>query len=87
MALLPHQSKIECFVLDANTINTRRMMTPKDMAQSLVNEFDGVGLQMRNEAIACALICVNRILGVIDYETHLKTWLYYKEVKQEIELL
>ena len=87
MALLPHQPKIECFVLDANTIDTRRMMTPKDMAQSLVNEFDGIGLQMRNEAIACALICVDRILGVIDYETHLKTWLYYKEVKQEIELL
>jgi hypothetical protein len=62
-------------------------MTPKEMAKSLVNEFDGVGLQMRNEAIACALICVNRILGVIDYETHLKTWLYYKEVKQEINKL
>ena len=40
-------------------------MTPKEMAQSLVNEFDGVGLQMRNEAIACALICVKRIVKEI----------------------
>ena len=63
------------------------MMTPKEKAKELVHKFDGIGLQMRNEAIACALICVDRILGVIDYETHLKTWLYYKEVKQEIELL
>ena len=62
-------------------------MTAQEKAKELVNKFDGVGLQMRNEAIACALICVDRILGVIDYETHLKTWLYYKEVKQEIELL
>ena len=40
-------------------------MTPKEKALDLVNKFDGVGLQMRNEAIACALIAVDEILDVI----------------------
>jgi hypothetical protein len=35
-------------------------MTAKEKALDFVNKFDGVGLQMRNEAIACALICVER---------------------------
>ena len=66
------------------------MMTPKEMAESLVNEFDGIGLQMRNEAIACALICVNRILRVIDwheFETPNEELNYWNQVKEEINKL
>ena len=66
------------------------MITPKDMAQSLVNEFDGVGLQMRNEAIACALICVNRIIDAIDwheFETPNTELNYWNQVKEEINKL
>jgi len=43
-------------------------MTPKEKALDLVNKFDGVGLQMRNEAIACALIAVDEIISVMDNE-------------------
>jgi hypothetical protein len=69
-------------------------MTPKEMAKSLVNEFDGVGLQMRNEAIACALICVNRIAKeiqdnafVFDVTVPISVYTYWKNVKEEIEKL
>jgi len=64
-------------------------MTPKETALDLVNKFDGVGLQMRNEAIACALICVDEIIieiiGLCDvpYETYE----YWQEVKKEIQQL
>ena len=62
-------------------------MTPKEKAKELVDKFDGVGLQQRNEAIACALICVDEIMTAIDPETNLKTWLYYKAVKHQIQKL
>ena len=69
-------------------------MTPKEMAQSLVNEFDGVGLQMRNEAIACALICVKRIVKEIqdnsfDFQLNvpMAVYTYWINVKHEIENL
>lgn len=55
-------------------------MTPKEKAEELVNKFDGVGLHMRYEAIACALIAVDEIvLHCNQYE-----WKYWNEVKQEI---
>ena len=69
-------------------------MTPKEMAQSLVNEFDGVGLQMRNEAIACALICVKRIVKEIhsnsyDFQLNvpMAVYTYWENVKYEIKQL
>ena len=69
-------------------------MTPKEMAQSLVNEFDGVGLQMRNEAIACALICVKRIVKEIqdnsfDFQLNvpMEVYTYWENVKYEIQQL
>ena len=65
-------------------------MTPKEMSKSLVNEFDGVGLQMRNEAIACALIAVDELLDAIDWHDfqtpNLQMW-FWDAVKKEIELL
>ena len=62
-------------------------MTPKDKAQELVNKFDGVGLQMRNEAIACALILVDEILTIrlVYKDSYLST--YWGKVKEEIENL
>ena len=62
-------------------------MTPKDKAKELVDKFTVVGLQQRNEGIQCAVIAVDEIISVIDPETFLLTWLYWKEVKQEIELI
>jgi hypothetical protein len=69
-------------------------MSPKEMAESLVNEFDGVGLQMRNEAIACALICVKRIVKEIqcnsfDFQLNVpvSVYAYWENVKYEIQQL
>jgi hypothetical protein len=62
-------------------------MTPKEKAIELVDKFSLVGLQQRNEGVACALICLDLTISVIDPETHFKSWLYWKEVKQHIEEL
>jgi hypothetical protein len=58
-------------------------MTPQDKAKELVDKFTVVGLQQRNEGIACALIAVDEVLNVIDnFEM-----IYWEQVKQEIEKL
>jgi len=62
-------------------------MTAKEKALDLINKFDGVGLQMRNEAIACALIAVDEIISVMDNEMNFFDYLYFKEVKTEIQKL
>ena len=62
-------------------------MTPKDKAKELVDKFSVVGLQQRNEGIQCALIAVDEIISVIDPETFLMSWLFWKQVKKEIENL
>lgn len=63
-------------------------MTPHEKAQELVSKFDGVGLQMRNEAIARALIAVHEILNtVVIYEDISKDYQFWLQVKQEIEKL
>ena len=65
-------------------------MTPKEKALDLVNKFDGVGLQMRNEAIACALIAVDEIIEAIDwheFETPNEVFNYWNRVKLEIKRL
>ena len=73
-------------------------MTPKEKANQLVNKFSTVGLQQRNEGIACALIAVDEILSAIPNE-YLDCWQgesqmilnedidYWQEVKTEIERL
>lgn len=38
-------------------------MTPQEKAKELVDKFSVVGLQQRNEGIACALIAVEEILN------------------------
>jgi hypothetical protein len=65
-------------------------MKAKEKAKELVDKFDGVGLQMRNEAIACALIAVDEILLIkkeIWDDFHSEYFDWWKEVKQEIEKL
>jgi hypothetical protein len=43
--------------------------------------------QRYGEALKCALIAVDEIIRVIDPDTQFKTWIYYKEIKQEIEFI
>lgn len=62
-------------------------MTPKEKAKELIDKFTLVGLQQRNEGIQCALIAVDEIISVIDNEMNFVSFLYFKEVKMEIEKL
>jgi hypothetical protein len=65
-------------------------MTPEEKAQELVDKFTVVGLQQRNEGIQCALICVDEIMHVIDwdeFETPNTELNYWNKVKEEIKLL
>lgn len=54
----------------------------KEKAEELVDKFTVVGLQQRNEGLACALICVDEIIE--NYDTTLAFW---QKVKKEIENL
>jgi hypothetical protein len=60
-------------------------MKPQQKAKQLIDKFTVVGLQQRNEGIQCALIAVDEVISVIDPETFFATWLYWKEVKKEIQ--
>ena len=61
-------------------------MTPKEKAKELVNIFDGIGLQQCNEAIACALTCVDEILNEYwSHDCNRRDW--WKQVKEEMKLL
>jgi hypothetical protein len=75
--------------LDAYTYTAERM-TPQEKAKELVDKFSVVGLQQRNEGIACALIAVDEILDAIDWHDfqtpNLQMW-FWDAVKKEIELL
>ena len=69
-------------------------MTPKEKAKELVDKFDGVGLQMRNEAIACALTCFYEIVKEIQCNAFdfgatvpMSVYTYWKNVKEEIKKL
>ena len=65
-------------------------MMPKDKAKELVNKFSTVGLQQREEGIACAIIAVNEIIQAIDwhdYEMPNNETNYWLEVRKEIENL
>lgn len=63
-------------------------MTPKEKANQLVNKFSTVGLQQRNEGIACALIAVEEIVWQLEQYGYYKSLMtYWDAVKQEIEKL
>ena len=66
-------------------------MTPKEKATELVDKFSSVGLQQRNEGIACALIAVDEILNyqnqlLKNYKFKIENS-FYEQVKQKIEKL
>jgi hypothetical protein len=66
------------------------MSSPKDKAIELVNKFSTVGLQQREEGIACALIAVDEIIQAIDwhdYEMPNNDTNYWLEVREEINNL
>jgi hypothetical protein len=65
-------------------------MMPKDKAIELVNKFSTVGLQQREEGIACAMIAVNEIIDAIDwheFEMPNNETNYWLMVRKEIENL
>lgn len=66
-------------------------MTPQQKAKELVDKFSVVGLQQRNEGVACALIAVEEILDVIKIIPYGMQYLsardYFEEVKEELEKL
>jgi hypothetical protein len=65
-------------------------MMPKDKAIELVNKFSTVGLQQREEGIACAMIAVNEIIDAIDwheFEMPNNETNYWLEVRKEIQNL
>ena len=69
-------------------------MTPKEKAIQLVEQFSLVGLQQREEGIACALIAVDEIMktypsknGIALYENQINDFEYWQRVKKEIENL
>ena len=62
-------------------------MTPKEKAIELVDKFSVVGLQQRNEGLACALIAVDEILHYSKAHGFIGLTKFYEEVKQEIEKL
>jgi hypothetical protein len=57
-------------------------MSPQEKANELVDKFSVVGLQQRNEGLACALILCDEIIE--NYDTTLAFW---QEVKQHIQNL
>jgi hypothetical protein len=59
-------------------------MTPQEKAKELIRQFYSVGAV---ECKQCALIAVDEIISVIDPETFLMSWLFWKQVKKEIENL
>ena len=60
-------------------------VTPKEKALQLVEQFSLVGLQQREEGIACALIAVEEILNSHLFDLDEKQ--YWQQVKTEIENL
>jgi hypothetical protein len=62
-------------------------MTPKDKAKELVDKFSVVGLQQRNEGIACALILCDELLCNSTFLLSTGESYFWNEVKKEIENL
>ena len=62
-------------------------MTPQEKAIELVDKFSVVGLQQRNEGIACASIAVDEMLKVAFFISDNEIYNYLLEVKEELEKL
>ena len=57
-------------------------MTPQEKAKELVDKFSTVGLQQRNEGIACAIIAVEEIMNMSS-----KAMMKYHYSEDESEIL
>ena len=70
-------------------------MTPKEKAEELIEKYLNMNDGLIQEFIPIpiegarqyALIAVDEIISVIDPETFLMSWLFWKQVKKEIENL
>jgi hypothetical protein len=62
-------------------------MNPKDKAKELVDKFSTVGLQQRNEGIACALIMCDELLCNTTFLLSNGELYFWNKVKHEIENL
>jgi hypothetical protein len=62
-------------------------MTPKEKAKELVDKFSIVGLQQRNEGIACALIMCDELLCNSTFLLSNGEIYFWQKVKEEIEKL
>jgi hypothetical protein len=62
-------------------------MTPQEKAIELVDKFSVVGLQQRNEGIACASIAVDEMLKVAYFISDNEIYNFLLEVKEELEKL
>jgi hypothetical protein len=72
-------------------------MTPKEKAENLVNQYRMILMSEDTEcgneilctsiAIKNALIATNEIISVIDPDANFKSYIFYREVKKEIEKL
>ena len=63
-------------------------MTHEEKALKLVHDmYFSYGEVSMAQAKQCALIAVNEVISVIDPETNFKAYIFWKEVKQEIEKL
>jgi hypothetical protein len=62
-------------------------MSPQEKAKELVDKFSTVGLQQRNEGIACALIMCDELLCNSTFLLSNGELYFWNKVKQEIENL
>lgn len=65
-------------------------MKPKEKAQELVDKFSRVGLPVKEKGIQCALILADEMLElckVVGSDFLGLLYIYWQEVKQEIEKL
>jgi hypothetical protein len=77
-------------MLQTTTAQNKFNMEAKLKAIELVNKFSTVGLQQREEGIACAIMAVNEIIEAIDwheFETPNKQINYWLDVRKEIHNL
>ncbi len=60
-------------------------MSPQEKAKQLVDKFSTVGLQQRNEGIACALIMCDELLCNSTFLLSNGELYFWNKVKHEIE--
>ena len=63
-------------------------MTPQEKSYDIWQKMMNADVLVDSiSAKQCSLVAVDEIISVIDPEANFKTWLYWKEVKTEIQKL